>query len=421
VATARLYDILPTASPYFELLEWERQIDQLILNKQMRVADAAFKGPKTRRTLRITVYNLANDQPPLSSTEQQKRQQQQSSMSTGPYAVFCTENNDGDLLAAAAGSGSNNGHSDAGPKLIPSWTLRVEGKLEAKAGRPSPATSKRFSQLIRSIHIQIGDDGNDLVEWRRTASSLDFDGFEVKRRGAKNVKAKILIELENRPERFRLSPSLSALLNNIQNCTKPHIVMAMWRYVKLNKLQESDEKKLINCDKPLSDLFGVERCTFSELPALLNPHLSPLDPIEIVHEVVVDNGATVNANPFVYESEVDIDDSGSRLNRTIISSPNLYNLQLDIDSTTIRLRELSESLRATLHNQRLLKDFAHDPVSFINTHYRQQCDDINAVLGDARVNIGDLFRADRFYLEDVESAVVDMVSGISEMRLHHHH
>lgn len=409
--TARLEDILPANSPYFELSQWEKQIDSHIMAKQMRVADAAFKGPKVKRMLRVMVYNLANDQPEVKGNNGKTVQ-------SGPYAVFSTDNNDGDLLAAAASVNTSTTSSSS----IPSWTLCIEGKLEAKAGRPSTASTKKFSHFIRSIIVQIGDNqGEDVVEWRRTSASQEFDGFEIKRRGDKNVPVKILIEVENKPERFKLSSELSSLLNGLAVSTKPHIVMAMWRYVKLNKLQESDEKKVINCDKALKDLFSVDKCTFSDLPALLTPHLSPVDPIEIDYTVIVDNGETVNYGPNIYELEVDLDD-WSRLNRNVIgSNPNLYNLQLDMDSASVRLRELAESLRANVHNLKLLQDFSHDPISFIRSHYQAQCEDINAILGDARVNVGDLFKADRFRQEDVELAVKDMMCGVSEMRLRPHH
>jgi SWI/SNF-related matrix-associated actin-dependent regulator of chromatin subfamily D len=395
LSTSRLEDLFPDESPLFELLGYERQIDSLILQKQMRIADAAFKGPKVKRMLKILVWNTAHGQDFQDNSS--------SHSASGPYAIFAVDNNE-DLMAPEI--------SESKSPLIPSWTLRIEGKLEAKAGRPSVSANRKFSSFIRSVVIEVckNDSERDVLEWFQKPGQAEVDGFEVKRHGSTPVPIRILIDFDHQPERFKLSTQLSSLLG-LQVSSKPHIILAMWRYVKLNKLQESDEKKVINCDKALRELFdGLSKCTFAELPTLIEPHLSRPDPVEIYYTVQMDK--EISVSPFVFEVEVDVDDS-MRLSRSLLTSPNLYNLQVDLDSATARQRELADALRATLSNYSILSEFSKDPVVTLERLFRQQCDDVHILTGETRVNFADLFNDQRFEDDDIDVAINEMMSSVS--------
>jgi SWI/SNF-related matrix-associated actin-dependent regulator of chromatin subfamily D len=93
--------------------------------------------------------------------------------------------------------------------------------------------AKKFSSVIKSLVVEMNDgsEGN-LVEWIKTPYSLETDGFEIKRKGDKNLTLKIVIRLDYSPEKFKLSPILQELLH-VHTDTKPAIVMALWQYVKV--------------------------------------------------------------------------------------------------------------------------------------------------------------------------------------------
>ncbi|CAG8481018.1 12766_t:CDS:2 [Racocetra fulgida] len=81
---------------------------------------------------------------------------------------------------------------------IPAWTLKIEGRL-----------------------LDVNAD--------------DVDGFEIKRKGDSNLKAKIFLNLDQQPPRYKLSPELESILD-IQEETKPGIIMALWQYIKVYNL-----------------------------------------------------------------------------------------------------------------------------------------------------------------------------------------
>ena len=77
-----------------------------------------------------------------------------------------------------------------------------------------------------------------------------MDGFEVKRRGDSNVELKILLYLDQQPEKHKLSPLLSQLLD-IHTDTLPNVIMALWQYIKSHRLQDADDRRIVVCDEKL--------------------------------------------------------------------------------------------------------------------------------------------------------------------------
>lgn len=76
-------------------------------------------------------------------------------------------------------------------------------------------------------------EGN-ITEWRKQGSSTDSDGIELKRKGDVNVNARIILVPDYNPNKYKLGPGLSALIN-LKLATKPHIVTEVWNYVKVRK------------------------------------------------------------------------------------------------------------------------------------------------------------------------------------------
>lgn len=85
----------------------------------------------------------------------------------------------------------------------------------------------------------------NVIEWRRPADFVDTDGFEIKRAGDQEVKCLIHIYIDHRPARYKLHPDLAALLN-IQIETRPGVLMALWNYIKTNRLQSPSDRTVIN-------------------------------------------------------------------------------------------------------------------------------------------------------------------------------
>lgn len=62
---------------------------------------------------------------------------------------------------------------------------------------------RKFSSFFKSLVIELDRDlygpDNHLVEWHRTLTTQETDGFQVKRPGDKNVQCTILLLLDYQP------------------------------------------------------------------------------------------------------------------------------------------------------------------------------------------------------------------------------
>ncbi|KAG1245416.1 hypothetical protein G6F68_015067 [Rhizopus microsporus] len=102
-----------------------------------------------------------------------------------------------------------------------------------------------------------------------------------------NTNCRIILHLDHNPQRYKLSPALSDLLDaKVEN--KLQIVMGIWNYCKVHKLQDHEDKRIIRCDNRLAQLFGYPQVHFSQIPELINQHLTRPDPIVIDYTIRVD-------------------------------------------------------------------------------------------------------------------------------------
>lgn len=150
---------------------------------------------------------------------------------------------------------------------------------------------RKFSSFFKSLVIELDKElygpDNHLVEWHRTLTTQETDGFQVKRPGYKNVRCTILLLLDYQPLQFKLDARLARLLG-VHTQARPVIVNALWQYVKTHRLQDPHEREYIACDKYLEQIFGCARMKLAEVPARLGALLHAPDPIVINHLISVE-------------------------------------------------------------------------------------------------------------------------------------
>ena len=124
---------------------------------------------------------------------------------------------------------------------------------------------RKFSSFFKSLVIELDKDlygpDNHLVEWYRTATTQETDGFEVKWPGDVNVWCTVLLMLDYQPPQFKLDPPLARLLG-IHTQARPVIIQALWQYIKMHKLQDPPEREFVICDKYLQQIFESQRMKF---------------------------------------------------------------------------------------------------------------------------------------------------------------
>lgn len=396
-ALNRLHEVLPEDSPYWRLLDMERQIEERILRKQLAIADASFRVRKVRRLLRIFVSNEAVNRRTAEMAEGDE-----------PY-----------------------------------WTLRVQGKLDEPENMPFRSmgglSSAKFTSLVQRIVVEVdpkstgaeNSDGNvaDIFESGRIVGEQASDRFEVVRKGDAPVPVRICIQLDPQPSTFKLAAPLSSLLG-LQTASRPQIVVALWQYVKLNRLQESEEKKIIRVDERMRAVFGqhLATITFADIPQLVEPHLLPLDPIVIDYVVGVDR--IFHGLDRIIEAELEMEErplfraplfshtlaaslSPAASNSRQLTGPAyaaLYRLQGDIAEAEGQQAQLAEALLQCRQSIHWLRRFAsaadsRDAARMHQLLFAQACSDYDALIGQMRITLGELDNPSTYRGPEVEEAI----------------
>uniref|UniRef100_A0AAR2M494 DM2 domain-containing protein n=1 Tax=Pygocentrus nattereri TaxID=42514 RepID=A0AAR2M494_PYGNA len=236
---------------------------------------------------------------------------------------------------------------------------------------------RKFSSFFKSLVIELDKDlygpDNHLVEWHRTPTTQETDGFQVKRPGDVGVRCTVLLMLDYQPPQFKLDPRLARVLG-IHTQTRPVIIQALWQYVKTHKLQDPHEREFINCDKYLQQIFETQRMKFSEIPQRLHALLMPPEPIIINHVISVDpNDQKKTA---CYDIDVEVDDTlKTQMNSFLLSTAS----QQEIAGLDNKIHETIETINQLKTQREFMLSFARDPQGFINDWLQSQCRDLKTM------------------------------------------
>uniref|UniRef100_A0A671QZD0 SWI/SNF-related matrix-associated actin-dependent regulator of chromatin subfamily D member 1-like n=1 Tax=Sinocyclocheilus anshuiensis TaxID=1608454 RepID=A0A671QZD0_9TELE len=276
-------------------------------------------------------------------------------------------------------------------------------RLDIQEALKRPIKQKRkFSSFFKSLVIELDKDlygpDNHLVEWHRTATTQETDGFQVKRPGDVGVRCTVLLMLDYQPPQFKLDPRLARLLG-IHTQTRPVIIQALWQYVKTHKLQDPHEREFINCDKYLQQIFETQRMKFSEIPQRLHALLMPPEPIIINHVISVDpNDQKKTA---CYDIDVEVDDTlKTQMNSFLLSTAS----QQEIAGLDNKIHETIETINHLKTQREFMLSFARDPQGFINDWLQSQCRDLKTMT-DVVGNPEEERRAEFYYQPWAQEAV----------------
>ncbi|CAK7336692.1 unnamed protein product [Dovyalis caffra] len=214
--------VLPESALYTQLLEFEARVDAAMARKKMDIQESLKNPPRVRKTLRVYVFNNFENQV------------------QGP-----------------------NERKNAEP---PSWSLKIIGRILEDGKDPvltgmAPKPHPKFSSYFKKITIYLDQSlypDNHVILWESTRSPVLHEGFEVKRKGNKEFTARIRLEMNYVPEKFKLSPALSEVLG-IEVETRPRILVAIWNYVNSRKLQNPNDPSFFTCDPLFRKYLGKTR------------------------------------------------------------------------------------------------------------------------------------------------------------------
>merc|ERR1719300_2311168 len=387
ILTQRVRDLVPESQAYMDLLAFERKLDSTIMRKRLDIQEALKRPMKQKRKLRIFISNTT--------------------------------------FPAKEGAETGAADDNTAGGATTAWELRVEGRLIDEIENPAAATSaaaaastpktsskvdpakskRKFSSFFKSLVIELDKDlygpDNHLVEWRRTATTQETDGFQVKRPGDKNVRCTILLLLDYQPLQFKLDQRLARLLG-LHTQTRPVIISALWQYIKTHKLQDPHEREYVNCDPFLKQIFQTERMKFAEIPQRLNPLLHPPDPIVINHVISVEElKQTEQKKTACYDIDVEVDDTlKTQMNNFLLSTAS----QQEIQSLDNKIHETVETINSLKTSREFFLSFAKDPQLFINKWLQSQTRDLKTMT-DVTGNPEEERRVDFYYQPWVTEAV----------------
>ncbi|KAG0056863.1 SWI SNF, matrix associated, actin dependent regulator of chromatin, sub d, member 1 [Gryganskiella cystojenkinii] len=386
--SSKIEAVVPESKLYTELLDFEKKLDATIMRKRLDLQETLNKPVKTKRTLRIFISNLSHDQETPESDDEEP------TLESGP---------------------------------TPSWTLKVEGRLvdEVNASAyKNKQTNRKFSSFFRSVMIELERDSNlypngNFVEWHKSPTNADVDGFEIKRHGDENVKVKVILHLDNSPERFKLSPELADVLA-IDVETRPGIMMALWQYIKFHQLQDPEDKRNINCDQKLATLFNLPKISFPALPELIGRFLSPPDPIVLEYTVRVDKPYHLSSH--CYDLDVEVDDPTLKTKISSLISSTAMNattgsLPKQIHAHDEQIMQYIQSMNNSKTKRDFLLRFADDPADFLERWIASQSRDLEVILGESHVNLEEQRRSEFYNQQWVNEAVFHYMTAKNQKKL----
>lgn len=361
----KVRDLVPESQAYMDLLAFERKLDATIMRKRLDIQEALKRPMKQKRKLRIFISNT---------------------------------------FYPSKDPGQDAPDGTPGPEgSVASWELRVEGRLLEDSKNDPNKVKRKFSSFFKSLVIELDKDlygpDNHLVEWHRTLTTQETDGFQVKRPGDKNVRCTILLLLDYQPLQFKLDPRLARLLG-VHTQTRPVIISALWQYIKTHRLQDAHEREFIVCDKYLEQIFSCQRMKFAEIPQRLNPLLHPPDPIVINHIISVEGGAE-SKQTACYDIDVEVDDTlKTQMNNFLLSTAS----QQEIQGLDSKIHETVDTINQLKTNREFFLSFAKDPQQFIHKWIISQTRDLKTMT-DVVGNPEEERRADFFYQPWAQEAV----------------
>lgn len=340
----KVRELVPESQAYMDLLAFERKLDATIMRKRLDIQEALKRPMKQKRKLRIFISN-----------------------------TFYPSKEPTDGGGSAGGDGAT-APAPATEGTVASWELRVEGRLLDETKSEPNKIKRKFSSFFKSLVIELDKDlygpDNHLVEWHRTLTTQETDGFQVKRPGDRNVRCTILLLLDYQPLQFKLDPRLARLLG-VHTQTRPVIISALWQYIKTHKLQDAHEREFINCDKYLEQIFGCARMKFAEIPQRLNPLLHPPDPIVINHIISVEGGECKQTA--CYDIDVEVDDTlKNQMNNFLSSTAS----QQEIQGLDSKIHETVDTINQLKTNREFFLSFAKEPQTFIQRWIVSQTRDL---------------------------------------------
>ncbi|KAL4470671.1 hypothetical protein ABPG72_001782 [Tetrahymena utriculariae] len=187
------------------------------------------------------------------------------------------------------------------------WNLKIYGHLlqEDKTNASYLTTPKQyFSNFFSKITVEFKDPlfQSEPVQWRK--SDKVEQGIIIRKQSSKETVVTIHIHLYHNPLKFRVDHKLASIIG-FEICTRSTALAAIWEYIKLKNLQDSENKSEINCDDAMRSVFLQDKINIGQITAKLRQLLTIPNQTSIRHQIKL--SGTPEENERVYDFVVDVD------------------------------------------------------------------------------------------------------------------
>ncbi len=421
---------------YKRLVEMEERLDLAIMRKQQDIREALkAQAPVCKRVFRLYLFNTYRSQPgtdgvtdedvpswslriqgqllpsqPPSNANAAARggpsnqPNANSAAASNPASGQVPQNQPGNVINGMAQAGNptalpahgqptilNHGVPHQNPAAMPSLGQQHQAPGYPPQGReegPNYRCSDIFKRIVIELDNKIYPE-NNLIEWKRNERDLPSDGFEISRRGNKECKVRVYLDVNHTPELYKLSQPLSSLLG-LKTDTRAGIFVGIWQYVKKMRLQCVDDRTAIRLDQGLKSLLPQAQripqvVRLQHLYEIVKTHMGPPDPLEIVYDVRLSGNVVDNQD--CYDIQVNVED---RALQESAQKSGIFGLTFPTSAEYAVLKEKHlEALDSiAIHKRRrdFFEGFCANPIEFINHLVLSQTRDLKVLGGSTGRN-----------------------------------
>lgn len=318
------------------------------------------------------------------------------------------------------------------------WTLRFQGKIiyNSEMNVPENNSFRKFTYFFNKVIFKFesieGTPPLEDIEWNR--NSNDTDGFEIKRPIIIGIpkKVKIYYFLNNFSQKYSIINQDLANLIGVSKDTRPRILYYIWQYIKLNSLQDKENNNLVLNNKSLIKIFKVERMDITSLPNRLINLIKPLDQIENIIEVELNNSSIIDIPVHIDDPNfISITHLLSNIETESLLFPkSLFNIKdqnkpekqvidkfySQINDYDRQVSELFEKFNKYKSNYDFFSEYSKDPTKFINNFLVQQESLVKILKNEASV-IDTRFDYGSFnFYKDYEDVLQDSITNYLKMK-----
>eukprot|EP00917_Polyrhabdina_sp_WS-2016_P009884 GHVP01021695.1.p1 GENE.GHVP01021695.1~~GHVP01021695.1.p1 ORF type:complete len:350 (+),score=65.18 GHVP01021695.1:3-1052(+) len=254
--------------------------------------------------------------------------------------------------------------------------LYLEGRIQNNPQRRS------MTDFLKSVIFEISTPTDTFIkEWNSERTKMNTNVISVKIKLMSDINVRILIK--KKTSVYKLTNELAATLSQ-ENGTREAVQYAIWKYIKVNKLKEDKDNRIVCLDSNLQKVFETDKISYSDLTEQIKHNLIPIEPEEIHYKIEYNKDCFVNN--IQYETDVEINDP---LKQEPIGTS--VSMVKEMVSYNMRIQDLLEEVEKLEEKRIFLNSFIENPIKEINNWIRDQSKDISNTLGEIDYQNNEIF------------------------------